>query len=714
MLVKNYFNLVKNKYSKKKILLFAFIYFILIPILINILLIAISLILHFNFNTKTWIVYEFLWKIFSTSLKVKSMYAVYCVLILVYIGAFFFLIGYDKNKTLKSDEAEVVLSKNDEKLYLFNEYLTKKPNSLVNKQFIEKTKDSANFVIHYFKNKNEINWMINNTDYHALVLGSTGSGKTQRIIYPNIFYNASISEKNRPSMVISDPKGELLDTTGKFLEEQGYKVKVFNLIDFTKSECWNPLSIIWEKVHSKEFKDLTLKDYNDAFVWIDELIETLARENPDSNYAYWISMGKNVLATILKYWLLLSLDYPEFNSEKIKQEKFSKENYTLANVNQLLNTNCWKQDEKTNNGSWFTVAFQMRQVDKFWETIYAELNNIKGTPEATLGGILSNARDVVASFIKNIGILTLTSKTTLDLEELVKNNDEEQFALFIKFPDDKTSLHFLVSTLIDTVYKSILNYLNENNMDKLNRKVMFLLDEFGNFPIIPNFPSKISIARSRNIMFMLVIQGFEQLKRYGTKNDEYKAIRNNASLNYFINSNEHSSIEELSKSYGKIKLRKSTTSYNSKNEISLNINESEQELFSVADLKYKDKNMLIVSLPSFKPIVVKSKLAYQNFPEYFAKRVIYETTYPAVQLPEINWDFIMNKSIDKLKSEIQIALYVKDKSKIYDFNTNLRRISPELIDLDTKNSNGFIDYDNEIINDLTVHINKLFKEEKNE
>lgn len=706
-MIKKYVDLIKNKYSTKKLVLFASIYFILIPILINVILITTSLILHFNFNTKTLIVYEFLQKLFITSLNVKLMYIVYFVLVLFWIAFFFYLLANQKNKSSPNNN---VFNKQDSSLYLFNEYLNKNVSKEVKNEFIDKTFDNANFVIHYFRNNKKTTWIINNTDYHALVLGSTGSGKTQRVIYPNIFYNATISYKNRASFVISDPKGEILDTTGKMLEELGYSVKVFNLVDFTKSENWNPLSVIWDKVHSKDFEKLQVKDFNDAFIWIDELIETLSKEDPNSNNDYWISKGKNIIGVVLKYWLLLSLDYPQFNKEKIKQEKFKKENYTLANVNHMLNTEAWRSDDVYGD-KWLSVAKQMRTVDNFWETIYSQINAIKAIPDVTLGGILSNAEVIVGEFIKNIGVLSLTSKTTLDLETLIKENDDRPFALFIKFPDDKTSLHFLVSALIDTVYKTILNYLNENNKDKLNRKVMFLLDEFGNFPLIPNFPSKISIARSRNIMFMLVIQGFEQLKRYGTKNDEYKGIRNNASLNYFINSNEHSSVEEVSKSYGKYKLTKTNTSFNSKNEMNFSLVENEEELFSIADLKYKNKNMVIVSLPSYKPIVIKSRLAYESFSEYFRNKTTYSRNYPVANIPEINWDFILNKSIDKLKNEIQIAIYLKNKTSIYDFNSNIKKISPKYIDLATKNSNGFVNYDNSTVNEFTINLNKLFKEE---
>ncbi|UWV80141.1 TraG/TraD/VirD4 family protein [Mycoplasmopsis felis] len=158
----------------------------------------------------------------------------------------------------------------------------------------------------------------------------------------------------------------------------------------------------------------------------------------------------------------------------------------------------------------------------------------------------------------------LTSNTeNFNLREILSAN--EKFVIFIHYSDENTANHKLISMLVDEIYQTAIEQAKSNKKnlgyEKLERKLLFFLEEFGNLPKIPNLENKLAINRSRNILFNLVIQDMNQLKKYNTnKNREIdKIILSNLQFVYFLNTSDIETKNYIIKLLGKQEIQK--TSY---------------------------------------------------------------------------------------------------------------------------------------------------------
>ncbi|QGZ97984.1 TraM recognition domain-containing protein [Mycoplasma sp. NEAQ87857] len=531
--------------------------------------------------------FSYLEKIFLDSDK-----GLYLLLISFLSLVIFYIWWLSYDLTFKNSNNDLRNNLND--LFLWNEKL-----KVGNKKEYQKllNQNNDNFVLNFYPHKSKVNYLTNDSDFHSIVLGTTGSGKTQRVILPNIIYNSSLEKEKKSLMVISDPKGEILNKTGNHLKNQGYTIKVVDLFDYKNSCRWNPLIDAWEKLHSKAKNDLTEDDYSEAFASLIEIVNGLPWDKK-SEGTIWEANAKASIITVLKFWLLFSLEE--------EGKEFNKDLFTLPNLNKMLNYDTFS------SGKWRKIAKHHKSDNEMWNDIYTEQASLADGAQVTVQGYLANATKVVSLFSQDINLKRLTSTDTLDLTTMFNNHKEEHFALFIKFPDQKVSIRFLVSILVNQIYKKALDYLQTNNKDNLDRKLFFFLDEFGNLPVIPDFANKCSIARSRKIFFMLVLQDYEQLKMYETGKGENAIIKNNAALVYFLNTNNEKTLEAVSKSLGTKHIeRKSETVQSKSSSSSVSTSMEKVPLYDVPALKTKSKDELIIQMQSKLPLVVKSNMAYK-------------------------------------------------------------------------------------------------------
>ncbi|VEU67780.1 Type IV secretory pathway, VirD4 components (plasmid) [Mesomycoplasma conjunctivae] len=174
--------------------------------------------------------------------------------------------------------------------------------------------------------------------------------------------------------------------------------------------------------------------------------------------------------------------------------------------------------------------------------------------------------------------------------------------------------------LIDQIYQALIDCANSKEDLKLERKFFFMLDEAGNLPPILNLDNKVTISRSRNVFFQLVLQDYNQLKKYNTSTNHNvdSIIRSNLQFTYFLNSIDEKTLSDLSNSLGKKEVIKKSTSKSSStsaNGGSSSESESVEEkpLMSVAEIKAKNKEYAIIQKIGFLPMIVKTKLAYKYF-----------------------------------------------------------------------------------------------------
>lgn len=354
---------------------------------------------------------------------------------------------------------------------------------------------------------------------HSLIVGSTGSGKTQCEILPLIFNLGYAGE----SMVINDTKGELYSHCSIFLEEQGYKIRVINLRDAMASDGWNPLHLPY-KYYKAGNIDLA-----------GDLIENFAKsltKNLSSKDMYW-EKSANAVLTALCYAII--------------EDAPKEEQVHLYSIYTMLVEHGAKTIDRVNS---LDLYFQQKPFGNIAKNSYATGSFAKGETRATLFSVLAT----VIKLFSDTGIANLTSRTDFELESI----GSEKTAVFLIIPDEKESRHELASLFIDQCYQSLINSAQSLPSGKMPIRVNFVLDEFSNMPPISSISNKITVSRSRNIRFYLVIQDFDQLK------EKYKeqagTIKSNCTNWIYLLTADNETAKEISNRLGKYTIESSRIS----------------------------------------------------------------------------------------------------------------------------------------------------------
>jgi len=358
---------------------------------------------------------------------------------------------------------------------------------------------------------------------HTLIIGSTGSGKTICEIMPLIFNLGYAGE----SMVINDTKGELYSNTYDFLNKQGYKIKVINLRDALASDGWNPLHLPY-KYYINGNIDLA-----------GDLIENFAKsltKNLSSKDMYWEKSATAVL-TALCYAII--------------EDAPSEQQVHLYSIYNLLVEHGSKNIDRMNS---LDLYFQQKPFGNLAKMSYATGSFAKGETRATLFSVLAT----VIKIFSDTGIANLTSRTDFELDNIGK----EKTAVFLIIPDEKESRHELASLFIDQCYQALINSAQSFSDGKMPIRVNFILDEFSNMPPISSISNKITVSRSRNIRFYLVIQDFNQLKE--TYKEQAGTIKSNCTNWIYLLTADNDTAREISTRLGKYTISSSRTSVSSR------------------------------------------------------------------------------------------------------------------------------------------------------
>ena len=365
---------------------------------------------------------------------------------------------------------------------------------------------------------------------HTLIIGSTGSGKTLCEIMP-LIYNLGYAGE---SMVINDVKGELYSNTYEFLKKESYKIQILNLRDALSSDGWNPLHLAYNY-----YKEGNLDSCG-------EIIENFSKSltsDLSSRDKYWEKSATSVLSALC-YALM----------EDCKSEK----EVHLFSIYNLLVEHGAKIVDRANS---LDLYFQQKPMGNIAKNSYATGSFAKGETRATLFSVLATC----LKLFSDIGIANLTSRTDFELDSIGK----EKTAIFLIIPDEKESRHQLASLFIDQCYQALVNSAQSYSNGMMPIRVNFILDEFSNMPRISSMSNKITVSRSRNIRFYMVIQDFNQLK------EKYKedagTIKSNATNWVYLLTADNDTAKEISARLGKYTIASSRTSISQSKGNSLNI-----------------------------------------------------------------------------------------------------------------------------------------------
>ena len=354
---------------------------------------------------------------------------------------------------------------------------------------------------------------VDNGEYHNLIIGSTGSGKTECVVKPLV----NLLSKKGESMVITDPKGEIYQYCGEYLKKQGYNIVILNFRDPEKGNSWNPLALPY----------MYYKQGNQ-----DKATELL--EDVSLNILYDKSEGGDSA-----FWQKSAADYFSGLTMGLFMDAKEKE-VNLNSINFMSTVGEERRGTKTYIQEYFNLKGEASPA-------YIFASNTINAPNETKGGILSTFRQKIRLFSTKENLSEMLSYSDFDMRDI----GNKKTAVFMIIHDEKKTYHGLMTIFIKQCYETLIDCAQANG-GKLAYRTNFILDEFANMPPLKDVDSMVTAARSRAIRFSFIIQNFAQL------NDVYgeevaQVIKGNCGNLIYLISTELKALEEISKMCGEVK-----------------------------------------------------------------------------------------------------------------------------------------------------------------
>ncbi len=465
--------------------------------------------------------------------------------------------------------------------------------------------------------------IITTSQLHALIVGTTGSGKTTGFVDQNI--SVLSRSKGKPSLVISDPKKELYEKHAKHLEKDGYSISVLDLREPYSSERWNPMNVLIRRIRLVKELEYNLKhkdgkyigagetflSLRDARTRMQELKDEIYENAQDLVYTLcpvqnkdqptWEEGARNLI-----FGLVLA-----FCEDCIKG-KMEEKQLLLFNIYHNITKYCSEDTAALRN-------YLLEGRDEF-SKVRGLVNTVLITSDKTLTSYLSEVNSYMQQ-LSDDGIMSLTSENDLD----IVNMDEQPNAVFIIVPDERFTRHRFVTLFITQMYKELVEKANLNLRREqtqtavLKRNTYFILDEFANLPKFDNIEGMVTVARSRGIRFLFVLQAYSQLTaKYGR--DIGDIIKTNCNVKIFIGSDDSDTRKEFSELCGQKKVKNFSVNTNAENPASSNTGASNQPLITVGMLERlngNEKGDAIVSVRGYEPIWTVFTPSYELKDVYF-------------------------------------------------------------------------------------------------
>ena len=443
---------------------------------------------------------------------------------------------------------------------------------------------------------------VDNGENHTLVIGATGSGKTQTVIFPTV----KILAKKHESMIITDPKGEIYEETANMLKEKGYNVILLNFRDPQNGNSWNPMDLPY-KLYKEDNKDKAIELLDDL------ALNILYDENNKGSDPFWEKT---------------SADY--FSGVALGLFEDAKPNE--ININSISLATSIGED-KFGGSTYIKEYFQGKDPTG---AAYIKANSTVMAASETKQSILSVFRQKIQLFASRENLSEMLSHSDIDLRSI----GEKPTIVYIVIQDEKKTYHSLVTILLKQIYETLISVAQEHG-GKLPVRTNFLLDEFANMPPLKDVTTMITAARSRQIRFTMIIQNFAQLEQvYGKEQAE--TLRGNCGNMIYLVTTELKALEEISKMCGEVKSKKDDKT-------------ASTPLVTVTDLQKMKENEVIIMRLRMSPFKTKFTPNYAiNWGKKYPK-----AKYPVRQKLPVNTfdikEFVKNEKKRKLLEMMNAA-----------------------------------------------------------
>ena len=386
---------------------------------------------------------------------------------------------------------------------------------------------------------------------NILVIGGSGAGKSRTFAIPNIM-------QCNCSMVITDPKAELLRKTGGLLKKMGYEVRVFDLIHPDTSFCYNPFQYV--------------QDDKDVLRLINNLIKNTTPKGSQSSDPFWEKSETALLQALMMY--LLHEAPPE------------EQNFPMI-MEMLASAQVKEEDEDYQSP--LDVLFERLEMREPESIAVKQYHIYKQAAGKTAKSILISVGVRLAAFnLKQIADLTCMDE--LDLTSI----GERKVALFCCIPDADTSLNYLVGMIYSQLFQTLYYVADRLHGGKLPIPVHCIMDEFANVALPDDFEKILATMRSRSISCSIIVQNMSQIK--ALFKDSHDSVVGNCDELLYLGGNEKETHKFLSELLGKATIDTNTygQTKGKSGSYSTNFQQSGRELLMPDEVRLLDNDYALL------------------------------------------------------------------------------------------------------------------------
>ena len=394
---------------------------------------------------------------------------------------------------------------------------------------------------------------------NVLVIGGSGAAKTRSFVLPNIL-------TANTNYVITDPKSEVLLATGGYLKEQGYDVRVLNLVNLEQSDGYNPFCY--------------LRDEKDVLKLVNNLIQSTTPKGSHESDPFWTKAETALLQAII---LMLFQEAPEYE-----------QNFSMV-MRVLEYAEVREEDE--GHVSPLDLLFESIERRKPDSVAVRQYKVFKLAAGKTAKSILVSTAVRLAPF--NLPqIQALTDHDNMDLYTL----GEKKVALYAVIPDNDNTFNFLVSLLYAQAFQALYYSADQIHHGPLPRHVRFVLDEFAAMPL-PGFTRELATMRSRSISASVIIQNMAQIKEL--YKDSWETIPGNCDTILYLGGNESSTHKYVSEMLGKATIDTKThgQTKGKSGSYSTNFQMSGRELLTPDEVRKLDNRYALLFIRGASPVM---------------------------------------------------------------------------------------------------------------
>ena len=394
---------------------------------------------------------------------------------------------------------------------------------------------------------------------NVLVIGGSGASKTRSFVLPNIL-------TANTNYVITDPKSEVLLATGGYLKEQGYDVRVLNLVNLEQSDGYNPFCY--------------LRDEKDVLKLVNNLIQSTTPKGSHESDPFWTKAETALLQAII---LMLFQEAPEYE-----------QNFSMV-MRVLEYAEVREEDE--GHVSPLDLLFESIERRKPDSVAVRQYKVFKLAAGKTAKSILVSTAVRLAPF--NLPqIQALTDHDDMDLYTL----GEKKVALYAVIPDNDNTFNFLVSLLYAQAFQALYYSADQIHHGPLPRHVRFVLDEFAAMPL-PGFTRELATMRSRSISASVIIQNMAQIKEL--YKDSWETIPGNCDTILYLGGNESSTHKYVSEMLGKATIDTKThgQTKGKSGSYSTNFQMSGRELLTPDEVRKLDNRYALLFIRGASPVM---------------------------------------------------------------------------------------------------------------